>query len=123
MLSLELLAIDQGECQPVGDDWAKLFHQVERQRRPARAERMKKPYLRIQANAFEAGATFAAQQRIQKRKHGVDPVARRAAGATIHRELVLVGPHVVAKNSEVGSCRVTLGAAQFIQRAARAKLC
>ena len=79
MLGTDLAPIDQRNRQPVGDLGAELLHQIEGQRRPIRAFRMKEADEWVETDCGKRGDAIVPHEGVEETEKAVDPVARRAS--------------------------------------------
>lgn len=116
MFSLKLLAIEEGESEPIGDDGPELLHQVEGEGGAARAECVQEADLWIQANALKGGLALRAQQCVQKREDGIRGVARGVFCSSSRGESTSIDPDQAWHRGKVGAGGLALGAASLIER-------
>ena len=70
----DLLQVDEGKHEPVGQKRPKLLHEVQGQSRPARPVSVEKPYGRVEARRLQGGTDVVHGQGIHERKKSVDIV-------------------------------------------------
>ena len=77
----ELRAVDQRDNGAVGGHGPQLLHQVEGEAGPARAQRVQKADLRIEADRLTGAGALARQQRVNVIQDRVDGVRGRGGGS------------------------------------------
>ena len=115
-LPADLLAIDQGQRQPVGDHGPQLLDQIECQRRPAGAVRVQESHLGIQPHRFAGRYHVVRQQNVEERQQRVHVVAGRAAGPFVQKEVILLLEDQFVEGHEVDAGGVAFEASQPIDR-------
>lgn len=114
VLGLDLPTIDEREDEPVGEEGAELFHEVEGEGRAAGAQRMQITDLWIEADAFEGGSAVVHEQGVGEGEHGVDGIGGRAPVAAGEGEGLFIHGYKLGEGGEVGGGGFAFVAAQLI---------
>lgn len=112
---LDLLAVDQGQDQAIGQERAQFLHQVEGQARAAGTVPVQEADRRVQAHPLQGRGYVVGQQGVEEREQGVDVVQGRAAAAATVAERLLLGGDQVVEHAEVGVRRFAFQAAYPVQ--------
>ena len=117
----DLLPVDEGDGETVGQPRAEFLHEIERQCRAIGPLRVEKADERVEADAGQRSDAIMPDQSVKETEQAVDAIARRAATAGGEREIVTLLFEQECKHAEVGSGTHPFRAAQAIRRARLAK--
>jgi hypothetical protein len=108
-LRLDLMTIDEGKDEPVGDGGAELFHQVKRQRGLSGAVVVEESDVGIEADRFAGGAAIVEEKRVDEGKERIDAVQRGPTGSAGESEIIACG----RRPEGVERCEVVFGGLAF----------
>ena len=115
MFGLDLLAVDEGDGEAVGEPGAEFFHEVERGCRPAGPGGVEPADVGVEPGGGEGGETVVAQEGVEKGEEAVDFVARRAARAEGEGERLPLLLEHGGEASEVKFCANAFGASDGVE--------
>lgn len=75
----QLAAVEEGEREPVGENWSVLLHEVQGEGGLAGAQAVEEPDVGVKPDLLGAAVDGAAEQAVEEGQHGVDGVGWRAA--------------------------------------------
>jgi len=114
-IGADLLAIDESEGEPVGQDGSKLFHEVEGEPGSAWSVTMEKADGGVEADGFQGAGGIVAQQDVEERKKGVHGVEGRATAAGWETKVFFLGQDEVIENGEIEFGTGAFHAAELLQ--------
>src|ERR1019366_967322 len=79
----DLAAVDERQHEPVRQERAEFFHEIQGERRAPRAVNVEIAYVGIEAGGDERGGAVRQKQGVSKREESIGPVEGRAAGTSI----------------------------------------
>jgi hypothetical protein len=119
IVGADLSSIDESERQSVGQG-PEFLHQVERERRAPRPQRMQETDLRVESRPFQRRATIVHPHGVEEGKESVEAIARRAARAAVHpKVLSRIGTHQERDAGKVLPRGFALDAAHRVEVARR----
>ncbi len=111
-----LLTIDQGKNETIGNECAELLDEVEGQAGPTGAIGMEKSDIGVEAGGHERCAAIVGEERVDEREQGVHAIKGWTPGATCHREVVTTGwANESGKGREVDPCGIAFVAANGVE--------
>ena len=115
VLRIQHFLVDTGQHEPVSQNGAQLFHQIQCKAAPPGTGAVQKAHIRVQPGTLQRGGAIAGQQGIGKGQQRVHIIQRRsAAAAGEHKSIVLLQDQRV-EPVEVPLCSFAFQPAQLLQ--------
>jgi hypothetical protein len=108
-------SVQHGERQPVRERRPQLFHEVERQARPAGPQAVQEASRGVQAHAFQGAAAVMHEQGVEEGEQRIGHIHRRPPAAAAEGERGIGDAQRMGEDAEIQRRRLAFLAAQPVQ--------